>query len=192
MQGILLAAGFGRRFQQDDNVEQDKLLASLPERHRSILWHSATALVTALPHSIAVIQPQQMERKKILQDLGFVIVESVNAAQGMGYAIADAVCASQNAGGWLIALADMPWVTSALIQQVCTKIVNPEAVAAPRFHGKRGQPVAFGVAWYARLSNLQGDTGAREILKSASIDWVDWHDDSIHRDVDIQQDIYHA
>jgi molybdenum cofactor cytidylyltransferase len=189
MQGILLAAGFGRRFQKGVETEQDKLLANLPERHKSILWHSATALVTALPHSIAVIQPQQLERKKLLQDLGFVIVESVNAAHGMGYAIADAVLASRNASGWLIALADMPWVTSTLIQQVSTKIVRPESVAAPRFHGKRGQPVAFGAAWYAHLSVLQGDTGAREILKSASIDWVDWHDDSIHRDVDTQQDI---
>jgi molybdenum cofactor cytidylyltransferase len=189
MQGILLAAGFGRRFQAEKEAQKDKLLINLPHLDKSILWHSASALIMALPNSIAVIQPQQIERKKILQDLGFVIVESANAAHGMGYAIADAVLASQKASGWLIALADMPWITSELIQQICTKIVSPESVAAPRFHGKRGQPVAFGAAWYAHLSVLQGDTGAREILKSAPIDWVDWHDNSIHRDVDIQQDI---
>lgn len=192
MQGILLAAGFGRRFQEEVGTEQDKLLATLPQQgdtQQPVLWHSANALITALPNSMAVIQPQQIERKKILQDLGFVIIESTNAAHGMGYAIADAIEASQNADGWLIALADMPWVTSELIQQVGAKIINSQCIAAPRFHGKRGQPVAFGAAWFEQLNALRGDTGARELLQTSVIDWVDWCDDSIHRDVDSQQDL---
>jgi len=189
MQGILLAAGFGRRFQEGVGSEQDKLLAYLPNQQQTVLWHSANALITALPNSMAVIQPQQIERKKILQDLGFVIIESANAAHGMGYAIADAIEASKNAGGWLIALADMPWVTSELIQQVRVKIINSQCIAAPRFNGKRGQPVAFGAAWFEQLNALRGDTGARELLQTSVIDWVDWCDDSIHRDVDSQQDL---
>lgn len=192
MQGILLAAGFGRRFQEESGSDQDKLLATLPQqgdKQQKVLWHSAKALITALPNSMAVVQPQQIERKKILQELGFVVIESTNAAHGMGYAIADAIQASKNADGWLIALADMPWLTSELIQQVGAKIINPQCIAAPRFHGKRGQPVAFGAVWFERLIVLSGDSGAKELLQAAVIDWVDWCDDSIHRDVDSHQDL---
>lgn len=189
MQGILLAAGVGRRFQSETDSQSDKLLASLANDDKPILWHSANALITALPNSIAVVQPHQIERQKILQDLGFLVVQSTRAEQGMGYAIADAIGASENANGWLIALADMPWVTSNLIQQISFHVTKATSIVAPRFNDKRGQPVAFGAAWSEQLMRLEGDTGARDLLKTASIDWVDWHDDSIHRDVDTIKDI---
>jgi len=189
MQGILLAAGFGRRFQSDDEPKQDKLLACLPNDDKPILWHSANALITALPNSIAVIQPHQKERQKILQALGFSIVESKRAELGMGYAIADAVVSSKKANGWLIALADMPWVTAELIQKLSAHVTEPTSIVAARFNDKRGQPVAFGAAWREQLRRLTGDVGARDLLKTAIIDWVDWHDDSIHRDVDTIKDI---
>ena len=184
MQGVLLAAGTGRRFQADTSSELDKLLVHLPNDDKSILWRSAKALITALPNSIAVIQPQQIVRKTILQDLGFTVIESVAAKQGMGYAITDAVKVSLGATGWLIALADMPWVTSDLINTMIDRVSKQHDIVAPRFNGKRGQPVAFGAAWVEKLMALEGDIGARELLKIAAIDWVDWYDDSVHRDVD--------
>jgi molybdenum cofactor cytidylyltransferase len=188
MQGILLAAGFGRRFQVESVSQQDKLFARLPNQ-QTVLWHSANALITAIPNSIAVVQPQQIERKVILQEMGYVIVESARAELGMGYAIADAVQATKTADGWLIALADMPWVKAVLIEELMAMVATPQMIAAPRFNGKRGQPVAFGVSWYTQLIALQGGVGARELLKTAAIEWLDWHDDSIHQDVDTQQDI---
>lgn len=188
VQGILLAAGFGRRFQLAETNEQDKLLAMLPNQ-KSILFQSASRLIQALPNSIAVIQPPQIARRAILQALGFTVIESLRAKDGMGYAIADAVQASQDADGWLIALADMPWVTTELIQQLCAGIANKDSIVAPRFNGKRGQPVAFGKDWLSTLSDLQGDFGARDILQTAAITWMDWHDRSIHQDVDVSSDL---
>lgn len=188
MQGILLAAGFGRRFQTAATTEQDKLLAILPNQ-QSILFQSASRLIEVMPNSIAVIQPHQIARKTILQNLGFNVVESLRAKEGMGYAIADAVQASCNADGWLIALADMPWVTAELLQQLCAGVTDRKTIIAPRFNGKRGQPVAFGAAWVNALSGLKGDVGAREILHTATINWVDWSDNSIHQDVDVTSDL---
>jgi molybdenum cofactor cytidylyltransferase len=189
MQGVLLAAGFGRRFQSGDVTQQDKLMAHLPNDDKPILWHSANALITALPNSIAVIQPHQTARQKVLQALGFLVVPSVRAEQGMGFAIADAVAASQHAHGWLITLADMPWVTTALINTIIAHATTSTSIVAPRFKDKRGQPVAFGANWGDQLMRLNGDIGARDILKTATIDWVDWHDDSIHADVDTIDDM---
>lgn len=189
MQGILLAAGFGRRFQSEKKTQPDKLLASLPNDDRPILWHSANALITALPNSIAVVQPHQTDRIQLLQALGFSIVKSQRAEHGMGYAIADAISASEMGNGWLIALADMPWVTAELINKISIHVTSSTSIVAPRFNDKRGQPVAFGAAWREQLRQLEGDAGARELLKTASISWIDWHNDSIHRDVDTAQDI---
>lgn len=188
MQGILLAAGFGRRFQHAENTQQDKLLANLPNE-QTVLFQSASALIQALPNSLAVVQPHQGARKKVLQNLGFSIVESVLAEGGMGYAISDAVKATKGAEGWLVALADMPWISPVLIQQLSAEVVQPNTIAVPRFNGKRGQPVAFGPAWLEKLVALAGDVGARHILKTAAINWVDWHDGSIHQDVDTPRDV---
>lgn len=183
MQGVLLAAGFGKRF----DARQDKLLVNL--EGKPVLWHSAKTLINVLPNSIAVIQPHQHQRRRILEALGFHIVQSARAKDGMGYAIADAVQASQAAKGWLVALADMPWVSSDLIQKVSNQIEHSETIVAPRYNKQRGHPVAFGAAWHDKLSGLTGDKGARDLFTSAPITWVDWHDDTIHRDVDIVDDL---
>lgn len=188
MQGILLAAGFGQRFQTEDASKQDKLLVSLSDQH-TILSQSASNLINVLPKSIAVVQPHQLLRKQILQVLGFNVIESKAAKDGMGYAIAEAVQASEGAAGWLIALADMPWISSDLIKQLSDKVKQPQHIAAPMFNGKRGQPVAFGAAWFDQLACLQGDAGAKLILNIANINWFEWHDNSIHRDVDLPSDL---
>lgn len=183
MQGVLLAAGYGIRF----DTTQDKLLANL--NGEPVLWHSANTLINALPNSIAVIQPHQHQRKQVLEQLGFRVVTSEQAKDGMGYAIADAVQASQQAPSWLVALADMPWLSSELIKKVSASITSDEGVSAPRFNNQRGHPVAFGAAWFDKLSCLTGDQGARDLLTSLPITWVDWHDNTIHRDVDKIDDL---
>lgn len=189
MQGILLAAGYGSRFFDANGVHQDKLLAQLPSRSHSVLWHSAHALITALPDSVAVVQANQVERKQVLHSLGFQIVESARAKNGMGYAIADAVSATIQAEAWLIAMADMPWMHQELISRLCEIYHQPNQIIAPRYNGQRGHPVIFGANWGQDLTQLIGDKGARDLLKSASVDWLDWHDNSIHRDVDTAADI---
>ncbi len=187
IQGILLAAGVGRRF-QNEAPNQDKLLMTLPN-NKTVLAQSAYVLIQGLPNSIAVVQPNQVERKEVLQDLGFIVIESVDAKNGMGHAIADAVNQTKQAEGWLIALADMPWINPQLILQLSNNITQPSSIAAPRYNDKRGQPVAFGSAWLNELSHLEGDVGARALLQNNKINWIDWSDDTIHRDVDLSADI---
>lgn len=188
MQGILLAAGFGQRFQTESKTQEDKLLATL-RNDKTVLLQSAEVLIQALPNSIAVVQAHQIERINILNALGFHVIKSERAQDGMAYAIADAVKASHAASGWLIALADMPWVSVTLIKTILAKMEHPNSVVAPRFNHQRGQPVAFGKSWYDQLVNLKGDKGARELLIKANIHWVDWHDASIFQDIDTPNDL---
>jgi len=100
IQGILLAAGLGRRFQADNNPAADKLLASVTGDAESILLRSALVLKQALPHSLAVIQPQHTARKKVLDALSLTVVESGAAKNGMGDSIRIGVEASAQADGY--------------------------------------------------------------------------------------------
>lgn len=186
MRGILLAAGYGRRF--DPKGVQDKLLAPLADG-RPVLWHAARALCTALPASLAVLRPGQAERAYWLRDAGCEVLESAAAEQGMGSALAAAVAASTDADGWVVALADMPWLPAEAVAAVAAAIDHPERVAAPMHDGRRGHPVGFGAAWGAKLMTLAGDSGARELLRDAEILPIDTADPGVLRDVDTPADL---
>lgn len=185
-QGILLAAGYGRRF--DPDGRQDKLLAPLADG-RPVLWHSARALAEALPGSLAVIRPGQPARARWLREAGCRVLEAPAAEAGMGHALAAAVAASAEADGWVVALADMPWLPAAAIRAVASRITTPGTVTAPRHAGQRGHPVGFGRAWGAQLMALEGDQGARALLAGTTMTVFDWGDGGVLRDVDTRGDL---
>lgn len=184
--GILLAAGFGRRF--DPSGQHDKLLAPLHDG-RPVLWHSARALCTALPGSLAVIRSAQQERAHWLREAGCEVFETADAEQGQGAALAAAVRARYAANGWVITLADMPWIAPAVIARIAAALDTPEAMAAPFFHGQRGHPVGFGAAWLPQLASLEADTGARSVLAAGTLTHIEVADDGVLRDIDTPADL---
>lgn len=186
IRGILLAAGYGRRF--DASGRQDKLLAPLADG-RPVLWHSARTLCAALPGSLAVVRPGHPERERWLIDAGCEVLACNEAELGMGSALAQAVKASASASGWLVALADMPWLPSDVIRAVADAIDAPERVVAPRHAGLRGHPVGFGAGWGNRLAALSGDEGARALLRDATIRLLDTDAQGVLRDVDTPADL---
>ena len=158
--GVLLAAGRGTRF------GAHKLLHRLPDG-LMIAEHAARNLIAALPNSIAVVRPGDTALCEMLTGLGLSIVECAQAAQGMGASIACGVAANSNAEGWIIALADMPWIRPRTIYTVAQQVRTGAGIVAPLYQGQRGHPVGFSAAYKARLSALDGDTGAREVLDAA-------------------------
>lgn len=186
IRGILLAAGYGRRF--DPDGVQDKLLTRLDDG-RPVIWHAAHALCAALPGSLAVLRPGQTGRALWLRDAGCEVVESAAAEAGMGSALAAAVAASSDADGWVVALADMPWLPVEAVAAVAAALDQPERVAAARHDGRRGHPVGFGAAWGARLMALGGDSGARDLLRDADVLLIDSADSGVLRDVDTPADL---
>lgn len=186
IQGILLAAGHGRRF--DPDGQQDKLLAPMDDG-RPVLWHSARVLAGALADCLAVIRPGQALRAQWLAQAGCRVLESSAAEAGMGSALAAAVAGSAGATGWVVALADMPWVDPQAVAAVAAGIDSPHSLVAAAHRGRRGHPVGFGSAWGERLMTLTGDTGARDLLAGHAIRLIEWPDDSVLRDVDRPADL---
>ncbi len=182
--GVLLAAGRGERF------GGDKLLAPLRDGN-PVGLAAARRLVAVLPESIAVVRPEDRVLKQALQAVPIRLVENPDPEAGMGDSLALAVRASADAGGWLIALGDMPWIQPETLQALVTRLRSGASLVAPFHQGRRGHPVGFSAEWGGRLSRLSGDEGARRLL-SAEVDRLEripCGDPGVLRDVDHQNDL---
>jgi molybdenum cofactor cytidylyltransferase len=120
--------------------------------------------VAAVPEAIAVVRSHDLELAHLLERSGARIVECARADEGMGASLACGVSASADAGGWIVALADMPWIEPATIALVACAIAAGAELAAPSYRGERGHPVGFSRRYHAQLAALSGDQGARAIL----------------------------
>ena len=129
----------------------------------------------------------------MLWDAGARIVISEDCAQGMGHTLAAGVNASAKAEGWLLALADMPFIRPATVQSIASALSEGASIAAPMFDGRRGHPVGFSSGWGEQLRTLNGDRGARELLQihADCIHMIECGDAGIHADIDAIQDTLH-
>jgi molybdenum cofactor cytidylyltransferase len=185
--GILLAAGRGERF------GGDKLLARLgmaPEAP-GVGEVACRNLVAAIPNVVAVVRAGDARLAAVLATAGARVVPCADADDGMGASLACGVRATRDAGGWIIALADMPWLRVETIAAVAAAIAGGATVAAPFFHGRRGHPVGFGPACGAALAALSGDDGAKAVLAAHRdvIVRIDVDDPGTLRDIDTRQDL---
>ncbi len=193
IQGVILAAGEGRRFRASRSgaTNTDKLLATVPQTSQTVLASSAQAVQRSVPVCCAVIQPQQSARQLCLEALGVKVLPCKQAANGMGYALAHAVQKTSEASGWLIALGDMPWVTSELITALCQQLKQPDQIILPMYQGQKGHPVLFGAHWRESLMALTGDRGAKALIDNNlhKVVTISWGDTAILRDVDVVADL---
>ncbi len=152
---------------------------------------SARHLLAAVPHVVAVVRPDDPALASALGAVGTRVARCANADDGMGASLAHAVRATSNATGWVVALADMPWIRPATIARVVAALADGASVAAPFHRGERGHPVGFGKSFYEALATLTGDEGAKSVV-AANRDRVvriDVDDPGILRDVDTPADL---
>jgi molybdenum cofactor cytidylyltransferase len=192
--GVLLAAGRGLRF------GGDKLLAPLPHARETVAVAAslgaaaARNLARALPESVAVVRAGEPRRADALRAAGLRVVECARADEGRGASLACAVAATRDADGWVVALADMPWIAPATITAVADALTAGADIAAPAFRGARGHPVAFWRRHYAALAALAGDEGARSIVESNrdALALIAVDDPGVLADVDTPGDLARA
>jgi molybdenum cofactor cytidylyltransferase len=186
-QGILLAAGFSRRF------GANKLLQPLADGVPLALT-TARRLRAALPDVLAVVNPRDPELARLLAEDGFPVTVCPRAQDGLGASLAWAVKHTSRADAWIVALADMPYIQPQTIARVADAIDQPTTLAAPVFRGRRGHPVGFGRAHFEALVRLAGDDGARAILHDHAehVRWLACEDPGILADIDTLADLRSA
>ena len=181
--GILLAGGSGSRFRASGGG--DKLMHPLPDG-TPIAVASLRNLIAVVPRVVAVIRPGADALADALRLGGAEVTVCEEAAEGMGRTLAHAVRHAGEAGGYVVALADMPFIRPGTIAAIAAAIAGGAPIAAPAFGGERGHPVGFSAALRGDLEASSGDAGARETLRSRRRDvtLVDVDDPAVVRDVD--------
>jgi len=181
--GILLAAGSGSRF------GGGKLLHRLRDG-TPIGVVALRNLKKALPDVIAVTRVGDDELSKLLESEGIVVTLCQDAHLGMARSLACAIRASMNARAWVIALGDMPFVAPATISAVAGQVAQSGRIVVPAYRGERGHPVGFGSRYRAELLGLEGDEGARSVVKrhAHDVEIIDCEDPGIVRDIDMPGD----
>jgi molybdenum cofactor cytidylyltransferase len=182
--GILLAAGAGARF------GGDKLLHPLSDGV-AIGSHAARNLIAAGLTVVAVVKPGDFPLYDLFEQEGCRVTFCPHAARGMGTSLAHGVESARNAGGWVIALGDMPRIRPGTIRRVVQALQEGAAIAAPAYRGERGHPVGFSAQFLDDLTKLSADSGARAILERhrQDIRLVDCDDPGVLYDVDRRGDL---
>ncbi|MCW8902009.1 MAG: nucleotidyltransferase family protein [Gammaproteobacteria bacterium] len=181
--GILLAAGKSQRF------GSNKLLH--PINNIPMLFLSAQKLASVLPGSLVVINPQLKNITAQLEQLGLQVVINEKAEQGMGSSIACGVSARPDAAGWLITLADMPYVKTGTLSLLANKLMEGVDIIAPVCKEQRGHPVGFNHRYKNELMQLKQDVGARDIIKKhqQQLELLETNDKGVIQDIDCPDDI---
>ena len=138
---------------------------------------------------VAVMRPEQNELANLLYGEGITVLASDAVRRGMGASLAAAVTATADAQGWLVALADMPFVKPKTVAAVARALTAENKIAAPAINGRRGHPVGFAASHGAALATLDGDEGARRLLAENEVTLIACDDAGILRDVDTPGDL---
>jgi len=182
--GILLAAGASTRF------GTDKLMHPLAGG-TTVAATALANLRSALPHVIAVVRPGATALENLLSAAGATVILCADADEGMGASLASAVRATSHVDGWVVALADMPFIRPPTIAKIAASLAAGAAIAAPAWRGERGHPVGLSARFRPQLEALRGDEGARALLKENAglIKLIDVDDPGVRRDIDTPADL---
>lgn len=189
MVGILLAAGFSRRF-----GSTDKLLQLLADG-RPIALASAEHLIQAIPECIAVLRPENKALAALLGNAGLNVIFCNDNEQEMADSLTAAIRYSSSfeaaKDGFVIGLADMPYIRPETIRAVANEVAGGASIVIPTYQNQRGHPVGFSAKFRHELENLQGDEGARSIIKRYpnEIHFLPMDDAGILSDIDTPADL---
>jgi len=186
--GILLAAGRAERF---GSAKLEVPLPDGPDAGTALGVVACRRLASVLDEVIAVVRAGDDALRLGFEREGARVVVSPRADEGIGASLATGVAAAQASTGYIVALADMPWIEAATIERVAQAVRNGASIVAPVFRGMRGHPVGFSHAHRDALLGLTGDEGARSVIASHGhqLALLDVDDPGVLQDVDTPRDI---
>jgi molybdenum cofactor cytidylyltransferase len=184
IRGMLLAAGEGARF------GGNKLLA-VSDQGVPLAAASLRVLKAAGLEVTAMVRPGDTRLACLLEQEGARVLAPTEAGRGMGHSLAQGVAVSARAQGWIIALADMPFIQPATVIALLDALHQGRSLVAPVYAGRRGHPVGFARRYCQELLRLSGDQGARSVLQRHAEDLclIPVDDPGVLLDIDHPEDL---
>lgn len=184
---VLLGAGRSLRF------GTDKRLALIGQR--TVAETTAQVYAGAFEQLRIVLRPGDTTLASLLAPYG-QIVFAEQADLGMGHSLAAGVT-DLNWQWAFVGLLDMPFVGNATLATLRQRagdseqlILRPRLTADSRV-APHGHPMGFHHSLFAAMTQLQGDSGARDLLQAhaSDIEDVGFSDTGIVRDIDTPEDL---
>ncbi|WP_413728151.1 nucleotidyltransferase family protein [Sodalis sp. RH19] len=114
----------------------------------------------------------------------FHVTFSCADTDGLGETIAAGVNTCRGWKGWLVQLADMPFVSHAIYQQVALAL-DQHVTVRPVYRHQPGHPVGFSAQAIDVLLQLRGVCGAKEVLRRYPPLLIDVNDSGVITDIDL-------
>ncbi|MEM1943337.1 MAG: nucleotidyltransferase family protein [Candidatus Caldarchaeum sp.] len=181
LSGAVIASGFSQRF------GRDKLSAALAGRPL-LAW--AVEAISFLKHRAVVLQPSDVNKSLIPPD--YTVLVNTRASRGLSAGIRLAASwTPAESEGLVIVLGDMPF-TKSVVKRLVDVFRSEccEAVSAC-LAGEPSPPAVFSKKLLQRLLMLEGDVGAKSILKTVGARVVEV-DERLLTDVDTVEDLAKA
>jgi len=183
--GVILAAGQSRRM-----GAVNKLLAVFDGK--PMVRHVVEALSQSnVAEKVVVLGHEADKVAAALTGLDVRLVFNPHFASGQGSSVAAGVAAlGTDVSDVLIALGDMPLVTTAVIDKLIdAHLEQPDhhrRITLPHSDGRRGNPVLWGRAFLPELKALSGDSGGRQLLAEHIVahNLVAVEDGAVTQDID--------
>lgn len=155
---VVLAAGAGRRF---GGPKQVALWHGWP----LLEWVLDAALGVPALDPVVVVLGAHAEVVRAAVDLtGVTEVEASDWAEGQAASLRAGVAALGDVEAAVVLLGDMPGVTARVVAGAVENYSSRCDAVRTLYGGLPGHPVVLGRRVLARVGELRGDTGARELL----------------------------
>lgn len=185
---VITAAGRGERFSQAGG-QGNKLNAGFADAagvQRSLFEHTLRqALASGLPVQV-VTRPDNLP--VLAACAAKQVPVTLLASAGLGDSIAAGVAATPHWQGWLIHLADMPFVGADVFRQVADAL-RQHPIVRPCYAQQPGHPVGFSALLRKQLCQLHGDNGARGLLQDAAVHLLPLEHPGVVQDIDLPSQI---
>ena len=182
--GLVLAAGRSRRM-----APLNKLLVA-DDHGVPMIARVVDQVVASGLRPILVVTGHERERvQEALAGRPVILAHAEDYAEGLSASLRTGLAAlPPEAEGALVCLGDMPLVSAAVMQRLVAAF-DPEegrAIVQPTFRGKQGNPVLWGREFFAAMSEISGDVGARQLVgrHADRLVEVEVGDDGVLRDFD--------
>jgi molybdenum cofactor cytidylyltransferase len=165
MGGLLLAAGGSRRLGQPKQL--------LEFEGKALLRHAAETLVSSVCDPIVVVLGAEFcQSQTAIADLPVAICNNEDWQSGISSSIraglGELLRIKPDLAAVMITLCDQPWITADHIDLFAAEFRRSgTSIIAAEYGGTLGVPALFSRELFAELLRLDGDKGARDLIRNS-------------------------